>query len=134
MNTTEMTFDNEVTKAQIAGILRKAKVTRYREEKGGKSVLRDVHRHTASYSGIEVTEVASHFNRNAGKAMRPRYIKIASGVFFAKWVDGYNDFVAVTPSQRSEAYATTMTALADAGFTILGIDAISGVKFAKVLN
>lgn len=133
MNTTDMTLDTEVTKAQIAGVLRKAKVVRYREVAGGKSVLRDVHRNIASYSGIEITEVATHFNKNAGKAMRPRYIKISTGVFYAKWVDGYNDATPATPPQRSEAYATTITALENAGFTILDIDAISGVKFGKVV-
>lgn len=87
--TTTVEYDKTVTKQQIAGILRKANIVRYKKEAGGKSVLRDVKRNYAYYSGVEVVEYASSFNVNP-RHLRPKYVKHSTGKFGIQFVDGYN--------------------------------------------
>lgn len=121
MNAVEI--DTEVTKSQIAGILRKAKIVRYRSEAGGKSVLRDIGRNHATYSGIEITERAHTYNKNAGKNLRPRWIKISEGKFDIDFVSGYNG-ESYTTSEAVEIRNQALQALLEAGFV-----QVDGLKF-----
>lgn len=87
MNAT-LEYDLEVTKWQIAGILRRANIVRFRKVTGGQSRLRDVKANVSYYGGIEVTEIATAYNVN-GKNMRPKYVKETTGKFTINFVQGY---------------------------------------------
>jgi len=110
-------YDKTVTKAQIAGILRKANVVRYKKVAGGKSVLRDITRNYAYYSGVEVIEQASSFNVN-GRNLRPRYVKVSTGKFNVEFTHGYNG-QKFTQEEATQILNQAIAALIAQGFTIV---------------
>ena len=117
MTTATVEYDITVTKQQIAGILRKAKIVRYRKEAGGKSVLRDVKRNYAYYSGVEVVEYASSFNVNP-RHLRPKYVKHSTGKFGIQFVDGYNG-QKFTNEEASTILNQAIAALVAEGFIVV---------------
>jgi len=110
-------FDTTVTKAQIAGILRKANIVRYKTVAGGKSVLRDVTRNYAHYSGIEVIEQATSFNVNS-RNLRPKYVKHSTGKFIIQFTEGYNG-QKFTKEEAATILNQAIAALVAEGFMIV---------------
>lgn len=108
-------IDTEVTKNEVAGILRKAKIVRTRKVVGGKSTLRDVTRNETTYSGVEITERKFTYNRNANKPLRPRWEKVSEGKFDIAFTYGEdsNDY---TKEEAIAILDNALKALLTAGF------------------
>jgi hypothetical protein len=117
MTTATVEYDKTVTKQQIAGILRKANIVRYKKEAGGKSVLRDVKRRYSHYSGIEVIEQASSFNVNP-RNLRPKYVKHTTGKFIVQFTEGYNG-QKFTNEEASTILNQAIAALVAEGFVVV---------------
>jgi len=115
--TTTVEFDKTVTKNQIAGILRKANVVRYKRTTGGKSVLRDIRNNHSYYSGIEVIEQATSYNVNPSN-LRPKYVKSTTGKFIVQFVHGYSG-EKFTQEQASTILKQAIDALVSEGFMIV---------------
>lgn len=124
-------YDTTVTKAQIAGILRKANVVRYKKVAGGRGVLRDIKMNYAYYSGIEVVEQASSFNVNPSN-LRPRYVKISKGKFNIEFIHGYNG-QKFSQEKANEILKQAVSALVANGFVIVD-ENYRGYIVAKVGN
>ena len=127
---TTVEYDKTVTKQQIAGILRKANVLRYKKVVGGKSVLRDVNRRYAHFSGIEVIEQATSFNVNP-RNLRPKYVKSTTGKFIVQFTEGYNG-QKFTNKEASTILNQAIAALVAEGFTVVSDK--YGYIVAKVAN
>ena len=130
--TTTIELDTEITKVQIAGVLRKAKVVRYRDVVGSKSRLRDIRNNHSSYSGIAITEKCSVYNRNKSTNLRPHWVKDSTGEFSLVWYNGYNDQVEFTSEQIAQEFTKALNALVNAGYTILE-SSTNFIKFGKVV-
>lgn len=126
---TTLEYDLTVTKSQIAGILRKANIVRYKKEAGGKSVLRDIQTNYAYYSGVEVIEQASSFNVNS-RDMRPRYVKLTTGKFNVSFTHGYNG-TKFSQAEANEILNQAISALITNGFVIVSENSF-GYTVAKV--
>jgi hypothetical protein len=113
----QMEYDTTVTKQQIAGILRKANIVRYKKVAGGKSVLRDITRNYAYYSGVEVIEKSTSYNKNP-RTLRPRYIKVSTGKFTVEFTHGYNG-QKFTQEEAKEILNKAIAALIDNGFIVV---------------
>jgi hypothetical protein len=111
-----MEYDTTVTKQQIAGVLRKAKIVRFKKVSGGQSVLRDVKTNYAYYSGIEITEQCMSFNISPSN--RPRYAKISTGKFYVEFTHGYNG-QKFTQQEAKEILDKALAALVDNGFVVV---------------
>jgi hypothetical protein len=124
-------YDTTVTKQQIAGILRKANVVRYKKVAGGRGVLRDIKRNYAYYSGVEVIEQATSFNVNPSN-LRPRYTKISTGKFNVEFTHGYNG-QKFTQEEASQILTQAITALVVNGFIVVA-ESSRGYIVAKAGN
>lgn len=123
-----MEYDTTVTKQQIAGVLRKANVVRYKKVAGGRGVLRDIKRNYSYYSGVEVIEQASSFNVNP-RTMRPRYKKVSTGKFNVEFTHGYNG-QKFTQEEANEILNKAIAALVANGFIVVN-DHSRGFTIAK---
>lgn len=123
-----MEYDTTVTKQQIAGILRKANVVRYKKVAGGRGVLRDIKRNYSYYSGVEVIEQASSFNVNNSN-FRPRYVKITTGKFNVEFTHGYTG-QKFTQEEANEILNKAIAALVANGFIVVN-DHSRGFVVAK---
>ena len=122
-------YNKEVTKAQIAGILRKANIVRYRKVSAGQSVLRDIKTHYAHYSGVEVTERCSYLDIS-GRNSRPQYQKITTGTFDIRFTHGYTS-KKFTAEEGATILNQAIEALKANGFVVISEHDLSGFCVAK---
>ena len=124
-------YDTTVTKAQIAGILRKANVVRYKKIRAGASVLRDIKTNYSYYSGVEVVENATSFNVSA-TGFRPHYVKTKFGTFTISFQHGYTG-QKFTAEEGTTILNQAVAVLLANGFTITNENKF-GITVAKVIN
>ena len=129
--TTEIKYDVTVTKAQIAGILRKANIVRYKKIRAGASVLRDIKTNYSYYSGVEVIENGVSFNVSAS-GFRPHYVKTKFGTFTISFTHGYTG-QKFTTEEGTAILNQAITVLVANGFVIVKENQF-GITVAKVGN
>jgi hypothetical protein len=123
-------YDTTVTKAQIAGIFRKANVVRYKKIRAGASVLRDIKTNYSYYSGVEIVENAVSFNVSAS-GFRPHYVKTKFGTFTISFTHGYTGQKFSTEEGTTILNQAITTLLAN-GFVIISENKF-GITVGKVV-
>ena len=126
-----LVIDKSVTKVQIAGILRKAKIVRYRKVSAGGSMLRDIRTHYAHYSGVEVTENATSFNV-ASRNSRPQYKKVTTGEFDITFTHGYSG-QKFTEEEAAVILNQAVEALKANGFVVIAEYSLPCIRVAKLV-